>query len=124
MLGDLYRKGVPDALKPDPAEALHLFSRASALGFGDAGGNLGVMYINGEGTPKDVPKAVGLFKDGAEKDGNALCMYFYAMCLEGGIGVDKDEAAAQGWYTRAAEGGNATAAAWCVQHGVPFLPPH
>ena len=34
-------------------------------------------------------KAVALFRDGAEK-GNPLCMYFYAMCFDGGVGIEKD----------------------------------
>ena len=38
---------------------------------------------------KNESKAVELFQDGAEK-GNPLCMFFYAMCFEGGVGVERD----------------------------------
>ena len=122
LLGDLYRKGVPGLIKPNFDESVRLFSQAKDLGFLDAQGNLGVLYIYGQGVPKDEMKAAALFKDGAEK-GNALCMYFYAMCFDGGVGIDKDRESARVWYLRAAKGGNRTAIDWCKKNNIPLATP-
>ena len=119
LLGDVYRKGVPGVIEPNFSESVKLFSRSQELGFLDAQGNLGVLYIYGQGVPKDEQKAFALFQDGAEK-GNPLCMFFYAMCFEGGVGVEKDRRAARTWYIRAAEGGNRTAIEWCKKNNIPL----
>ena len=122
LLGDLYRKGVRGLIEPNFDESVRLFSQAKELGFLDAQGNLGVLYIYGQGVQKDEKKAVALFRDGAEK-GNALCMYFYAICFEGGVGIDKDRQAARTWYVRAAQGGNKTAIEWCKKNNIPLASP-
>ncbi len=122
LLGDLYRKGVPGLLQPNYQESVRLFSQAKDLGFLDAQGNLGVLYIYGQGVPKDVRKAFALFKDGAEK-GNPLCMYFYAMCFDGGVAVEHDRESTRVWYVRAAQGGNRTAIEWCKKNNIPLASP-
>ncbi|MGA7392147.1 MAG: protein kinase [Terrimicrobiaceae bacterium] len=122
LLGDLYRKGVPNLIEPNFDESVRMFSQAKDLGFLDAQGNLGVLYIYGQGVPKDEKQAVALFKDGAEK-GNPLCMYFYAMCFDGGVGVSRDRGAAREWYVRAAKGGNRTAIEWCKKNNIPLATP-
>jgi TPR repeat protein len=122
LLGDLYRKGVPGLLEPDFQKSARLFSQAKDLGFLDAQGNLGVLYIYGQGVPKDEAKAFALFKEGAEK-GNPLCMYFYAMCFDGGVAVNQDRESARGWYVRAAQGGNRTAIEWCKKNNIPLASP-
>ena len=119
LLGDVYRKGVPGVIEPNFSESVKLFSRSQELGFLDAQGNLGVLYIYGQGVSKDESKAFALFQDGAEK-GNPLCMFFYAMCFEGGVGVEKDRKAARTWYVRAAQGGNRTAIEWCKKNNIPL----
>jgi TPR repeat protein len=117
-LADLYRRGrgVPNV---DYAEALRLFQEAAADGFLEAQGNLGVMHMNGEGVQPDPAKAVGLWKDGAEK-GDSICMGFYAMALEGGAAGPPDPASAKEWYTKAARLGNPMAIEWCAGNGVAF----
>ncbi len=117
LLGNVYRKGVPGLMEPNYAESFRLFSRATELGFLDAQGNLGVLYINGQGVAKDEKKAASLFKDGAEK-GNPSCMFYFAMCLEGGVGVAKDGTAAKEWYIKAAKGGDRRAIEWCKKNDV------
>ena len=114
LLGDLYKKGLPGVLDPNFAEAFRLFSAASGLGYLDAQGNLGVLYINGQGVEKNEAAAVELFRDGAEK-GNPSCMFFYAQSLENGDGTRKDPEAAKRWYLRAANGGNQTAIKKCQE---------
>ncbi|HEU4679820.1 MAG TPA: Sel1-like repeat-containing protein kinase family protein, partial [Terrimicrobiaceae bacterium] len=122
LLGDIYRRGIPGLADPYLSESVRLFSRARELGFLDSQGNLGVLYIYGQGVPKDERKAFALFQDGAEK-GNALCMFFYAMCFEGGVGVPRDREAARKWYVRAAQGGNKTALDWCKKNNIPLATP-
>ncbi len=117
LLGDIYKKGIPDVVDVDYAKAFEFFSKASEGGLLDAQGNLGVLYINGQGVQKDPAKAAALFKDGAERK-NPLCMYFYAMCLEGGIGVEKNKKEAEAMYRAAAKLGNAKALDWCRANGV------
>ncbi len=116
-LGDIYKKGIPGVVEPDYAKAFDFFSKASEGGLLDAQGNLGVLYIYGLGVEKDPAKAAALFKDGAERK-NPLCMYFYAMCLDGGIGVEKNKKEAEAMYRAAAKLGNAKAQDWCRSNGV------
>jgi TPR repeat protein len=120
MLGDLvYRKGVPGLVEPNEAESFRLISKAKEMGFLDAQGNLGVLYMNGQGVAKDPKMAVELFRDGAEKN-NPPCMFFYAMCLEGGVVVDKDSVQSRDWYVRAAQAGNRPAIDWCKKNNIPL----
>lgn len=121
LLGDIYRKGIGLDHK-NFAEAYRLFSQASAAGFLDAQGNLGVMIANGEvpEKPADIKAATELFRKGAEA-GNALCMFFYAKVLEKGLGLpapDKDSA--RTWYERAAKAGQQQAKAKCEEEGWNF----
>jgi len=118
-LGDIYKKGIPNVVEPDYAKAFDFFSKASAGGLLDAQGNLGVLYMNGQGVEKDAAKAAALFKDGAEQK-NPLCMFFYAMCLDGGLGVEKNTDAANAMYRAAARLGNPGAQKWCRADGTTW----
>lgn len=118
-LGDVTKKGIPGILNPDPEEAFRLFSRARELGFLDAQGNLGVLVREGLGTgnPPDEAAAAVLFREGAEQ-GNALCMFFYALCLESGSGVESDPAAGREWFIKSAKAGLPPAIDWCRHNGI------
>lgn len=133
-LGDLYRKGIPGILEVNFDEAKSLFTKAQGLGFLDAQANLGVLYIFGQGVPKDAKVAADLFRDGAEK-GNALCMLNYSICYDQGVGVTKSAAQAKVWLLKAATGGNREAIArtasaaregdseaieWCKKNNIPL----
>ncbi|MFA7234785.1 MAG: serine/threonine-protein kinase [Terrimicrobiaceae bacterium] len=121
-LGDIYTKGIPDVVKPDLKKAFAYFTSAKDLGFPDAYGNLGVLFMNAPDM-KDEKMAVEIFKQGTEK-GDARSMYFYAGCLEAGLGgLAVDKAEAQRWYVMAAERGVPKAQDWCRQHQVPFTQP-
>jgi TPR repeat protein len=76
-----------------------------------------VLYINGDGVNQDIKKAVNLFKEGSEKE-SALCMYFYARCLETGTGVRRNRSEAIEWYRRAAKKGHPGAKAWLKSNNV------
>jgi len=134
LLGTIYRKG-EGLEKPNYREAYRLLSEATEQGYYDAQGNLGVMIIMGEvvdgepvdGKPRpdkaDTKAAFELFKDGTE-NGNALCTFFYAKCLEAGIGIPKRlPQEARDNYIKAAELGNAEAQALCRENKWKFTPP-
>ena len=98
-LGTCYEKGT--GVKTNFEEAARLYKQASDGGSFDSLGNLGVMYIKGEGLPRETRTAVDLFQRGANKE-SSLCMYFLGQCYEGGV----------------AEKGNPNAADWCRRNGV------
>jgi hypothetical protein len=62
--------------------------------------NLGVLYANGEGVPKDVKKAAELYLMAAKK-GNWAAQGNIASCYEEGRGVPKDAFQAVVWYNTA-----------------------
>jgi len=104
------------------AEAFQLFTKAAERGNLDALGNLGVLYLNGEGVPApDDKKAAELFEKGA-RAGNPFCMRLFARCLEENIGVSRSLLQATNWYRKAAEAGDLGAADWCRKKAVPFTP--
>jgi len=119
MLGDLVKRGVPSLTPQSYEEAFTLFSRSMEMGNDDAQANVGVMYVNGWGVPKDAKKAFELWRQGA-KDKNPLCMFFYAQALEGGLMGQRQPDEARKWYIESARMGNATARTWCQKHNVPF----
>jgi len=121
-LGDIHKKGIPGVVQPDFKKAFAYFSSAKDLGYLPAFSNLGALFMSAPEGMKDEKMAVGLFREGAEK-GDARSAYFYALCLsEGHGGLEKDPAAARTWYVTAAEGGDASAQAWCKKNDVPFTP--
>ncbi len=122
QLGDVYNKGLL-GVKPDLKTAFAYFSLAKDLGFPDAYGNLGALYITATPELRDEKMAVEIFKQGIEKE-NPLSMRFYAMCLEQGRAeLLADKAGARQWYIKAAEKGDAGAQEWCRKNQVPFSPP-
>ncbi len=114
-LGDIYKNGIQNVLSPDPKEAARLFSAAMDLGNLDAQGNLGTLVLSED---DDAVRAGELFKGGAEKD-NPLCMFYYAMALEDGLGnISADKAQAREWFIRSARLGHPPAVEWCKKNGV------
>ncbi|MCX6969626.1 MAG: protein kinase [Verrucomicrobia bacterium] len=122
-LGDIYNKGIPGLVQPDLKKAFTYFSAAKDLGLSDAYGNLGALFMSAPPSMKDEKMAVEIFKQGIEK-GDARSMYFYAVCLEEGLGgLAPDKAAARQSYVKAAELGVAGAQEWCRKNRVTFTPP-
>lgn len=122
-LGDIYAKGPPGIARQDLKKAFEYFSAAKDLGYPAAFGNLGALFMTAPAGMKDEKLAVEIFQQGIEK-GDPRSMYFYAVCLEDGLGeLSKDKAAAQTWYIKAAEAGVAKAAEWCKTNNIPFTPP-
>jgi len=70
--------------------------------------NLGIMFDNGEGTPKDAKQAVYWYTKAAEQ-GNATVQFYLGTRFDTGEGTPKDAKQAVYWYTKAAEQGDASA---------------
>ncbi len=126
-LGDYYRKGFlvnkEVLVKRDVEKAHTLFVQAADKGDLEAYGNLGVVYLMGEGNvAKDEIKGLDYFQKGADK-GNAFCMYLLAMALESGTGTDANPKEAEKWYRKAAIAGHAKAKDWCDKHGIVATKP-
>ena len=65
---------------------------------------LAVSYFEGSGVPKDLPKALKLFRKAAEH-GNAAAQHNLGVFLSQGIGVPKNLPEAMKWFRKAAEQG-------------------
>ena len=74
----------------------------------DAQYNLGVIYMNGHGTPMDHKEAVKWFRKAVEQD-HAGAQHNLGLMYEYGRGVTEDYKEAVKWYRKAAEQGNADA---------------
>ena len=120
LLGTCYHQGTAGQKNYD--EALKLFTRAHDLGYMDAAGNLGVLYMNGDGVARDEQKAVNLFDEGAQ-GGSPYCMFLLAKCLEIGTGINANPFQAEVWYRKAAAGGNPMALQWCNDNHIPIAKP-
>ena len=93
-------------------EAMLHFNKASELGSLEAGGNVSVLYLNGQGTAPNPKKAAELFEKGAH-DGDPYCMMLLAQCFEIGKGIPRNSLKANEWYRKAAAAGNKSAMDWC-----------
>jgi hypothetical protein len=104
-LGRFYLEGIPDtAVKPDPAYAHELFHYAATY-FRDpeAQYNLGRLYLEGTGTPKNTKQALrwlGLAANNNHRGAQALL----GSMLFKGQGVPRQAAKGLAWLTVAKEG--------------------
>jgi TPR repeat protein len=77
--------------------------------------NLGYMYDNGEGVPKDNTEAMKWYRKAADQfrkaadEGNADGQYHLGVMYDYGQGVPKDYAEAAKWFRKAADQGDADA---------------
>ena len=101
-------EGVTAFEAKDYATALKEFVPLANQGNAQAQYNLGVMYNNGQGVPKDEAQAVAWYRKAAEQ-GNAVAQNSLGFMYDNGRGVPKDEAQAVAWYRKAAEQGYAMA---------------
>ena len=118
LLGTCYRK------QGKFEQARRSYEEAAAAGYALSFYNLGVLYMNGEGVPRNPKKADDQFRRSAElskenaEKGDIISMFYYASWLEHGIGVAKDAKAASDWVRRSARGGYPPAIDWCKRNGV------
>ena len=89
-------------------KAYEQFRTLAEQGNADAQRDLGTMYANGQGAPKDYAEAVKWFSKAAEQ-GLAGAQFNLGIMYYNGTGVPQDYAEAVKWFSRAAEQGLADA---------------
>ena len=95
-------------LAKDYKQAFPVCSRAAKQGDASAQFNLGWMYYNGEGVPKNDREAVKWFRLAAEQ-GDASAQFNLGWMYYNGEGVPKNDREAVKWFRLAAEQGDASA---------------
>jgi TPR repeat protein len=83
-------------------------TRKAEQGYAIAQYNLGVMYANGRGVPKDYVEAVKWWSKAAEQ-GHAAAQYNLGSMYDNGEGVPEDDAEAYAWWNVAEAGGHKSA---------------
>lgn len=101
-------EGWTAARRGDYATALAEFRRLAEEGNFVAQYNLGIMYANGQGVPRDLVEAATWF-DKAAKGGDARAQFNLGNMYARGQGVPQDLSRAADWYAKAAEQGLADA---------------
>ncbi len=98
---DSYERG-------DYAAALKHYQKAAELGYAPAQVNLGSMFFEGQGVPRDFDEALKWYRIAANQ-GYVSAQFNLGMLHEQSDGVLQDFEQAMRWYHRAAEQGHAPA---------------
>jgi TPR repeat protein len=85
-----------------PAEALEWYKKAVRQGSLDAATNIGLMYAEGRGVPKNPAEAVTWLRQAAEGS-DAAAQYNLALIYRRGDGIPEDDKESVRWLTAAAE---------------------
>ncbi len=85
----------------DYEKAFNIFSHASKMGDLDAQTALGIMYIEGRGTPNNDQKGIVLLEKSANKE-HAKAQYYLGAMYYLGIGTKQDLKKAHQWIKKAA----------------------
>jgi serine/threonine protein kinase/TPR repeat protein len=101
LLGKMYFHGM-EGFPVNRQNALELFRQAKDLNCPEAFYNLGIANLASHNPNMNAGRAAVFFKRGAEL-GNALCIFYYAKCLEEGVGVPVSKADSAQWYAKAGE---------------------
>jgi TPR repeat protein len=115
VLATCYAVGA--SVAQDQGRAAQLYREAIRRGNRDSLGNLGFLYLTGEGVSADESRAYDLFRRGAQEE-ELWSMVISALCLEHGVGTDKDPAEARVLFAKAARKGHPGAIRWCNVNGV------
>ena len=86
------------------AMALKFWQPYAEQGHADAQNNLGVIYANGRGVPRDDVEAVKWWRRAGEQ-GNAMAQFNLGVSYKTGWGVPRDYVSAHMWLNLAAEAG-------------------
>jgi TPR repeat protein len=95
---------VQEKAEQGDADDIASIRKKAEQGDADAQYNLGFMYANGRGVPKDEVEAVNWYRKAAEQ-GNAYAQFDLGLMYDTGQGVAKDYKEAVIWYRKAAEQG-------------------
>lgn len=88
--------------QPDPVKALEWYKKAVQQGSQDAATNIGLMYVQGRGVPKNAAEAVTWLRRAAD-GGDPIAQYNLALLYGRGDGIPKDDNEAVRWLRAAAE---------------------
>jgi TPR repeat protein len=88
------------------AKALELYQKAADMGNSSGIMNIGFLYYQGLGVPKDTAKAVELWKKAADM-GNQMAQHNLGCCYQDGIGVTQNYTKAAEYFEKAAAQGKA-----------------
>ncbi len=89
------------------------FKKLAEQGDADAQFDLGVMYADGQGVPKDEQQAGAWYRKAAEQ-GNANAQYNLGLMYGKGEGFPKDNQSAYFWFLLASAQGHQNAAKLCA----------
>ena len=103
-----YNKGVVTSKAGNYTEAVKWFRMAAEQGSVIAQFNLGSMYSNGQGVPRDHTEALKWFSIAAEQ-GSAPAQFNLGFMYHNGQVVPQDYAEALKWFSKAAKQGSAKA---------------
>ncbi len=107
-LGNRWHLNSEGVIMVDKAKKVEWIQKAAAQGHAKAQFNLGWMYADGEGVPKDAVKAVEWFQKAAAQ-GDAEAQFYLGWSYDRGKGVPQDEKQAVEWFQKAAAQGHAKA---------------
>ena len=96
--------GLNQAVWADDVSDFRENLQAAAQGNAAAQYNLGVMYANGEGVPKDDAQAVQWYRKAAEQ-GDAKAQYNLGVMYANGLGVRQNYKIAKEWFGKACDNG-------------------
>ncbi|HEX8832535.1 MAG TPA: CHAT domain-containing protein [Longimicrobium sp.] len=99
------RLGALSRREQDHAAALTWFQRAMKAGSADARVDIGELYEQGQGAPRDLETAVCFYRTGAE-GGSVRGMLIMARIYRNGLGVSRDYDKARVWYENATRKGS------------------
>ena len=105
----VFRKGMEFYNRRQYGEAVNYFRRAADGGNTPAMSNLGLLYEEGKGVPKDEAKAVELYTRAMNDEDNPesqAMVNLGIMYLDGRGGLQKDEHKAVELFRKAADGDN------------------
>lgn len=89
------------AVSPEQARLIEALRRDAEAGDAAAAYELGMLYVNGIGVPKDPAQAAAWMRRSADK-GKVEAQRYLGFCYESGRGVAQAYAAALTWYRKAA----------------------
>lgn len=95
----LNQQGLAAFAAGDFRRAIRMFATAQREGSVDAANNLGMIYLQGQGTTRDTQRAIELFRMAADA-GHATAANNLGYLYANGIGVAQDSNRAMAWYAR------------------------
>ena len=101
-----FQDGVAAYVRGDYTTALREWKPLAEQGVAAAQFNLGVMYGNGKGVPRDGAEAVKWYRKAAVQGYAVAQLNLGVMYMYGNGGLDKSYVQALKWYILAAEQGN------------------